>query len=306
MYIKYTKGFLLLFLMIFFYLLQSFFGRTYNNMSSISECKNNGECVINKKNRTSCKACRLRKCVMVGMSKSGSRYGRRSNWFKIHCLLQEQNKQDGLVVNPSLGGFQLANILRPKDEDDYTRYEDDSRSEERLSEDSRSTDSRSLCHERITALDPRMTPIDPRSSESRLTLDQRLCQDARRSLELRLSPRMSLDNRLPPHSPILVPGPLYLPPPPHWTVPTPMIASPALEQEHPIDLSVKNQPRESPQEKGPVERNTEESTRSTTPLDLTKRQPVSPILWHLPLLHLNYIIFNQSFIYLLYFCKFKT
>ncbi|VVC37394.1 Zinc finger, nuclear hormone receptor-type,Zinc finger, NHR/GATA-type [Cinara cedri] len=70
---------------------KSFFGRTYNNLSSISECKNNGECVINKKNRTSCKACRLRKCLLVGMSKSGSRYGRRSNWFKIHCLLQDQN-----------------------------------------------------------------------------------------------------------------------------------------------------------------------------------------------------------------------
>ncbi|CAH1400207.1 unnamed protein product [Nezara viridula] len=69
---------------------KSFFGRTYNNLGSISECKNNGECVINKKNRTSCKACRLRKCLLVGMSKSGSRYGRRSNWFKIHCLLQEQ------------------------------------------------------------------------------------------------------------------------------------------------------------------------------------------------------------------------
>ncbi|KAE8743247.1 Knirps-like isoform B [Frankliniella occidentalis] len=27
------------------------------------------------------------------MSKSGSRYGRRSNWFKIHCLLQEQQHQ---------------------------------------------------------------------------------------------------------------------------------------------------------------------------------------------------------------------
>jgi nuclear receptor subfamily 0 group A len=26
------------------------------------------------------------------MSKSGSRYGRRSNWFKIHCLLQEQQQ----------------------------------------------------------------------------------------------------------------------------------------------------------------------------------------------------------------------
>lgn len=27
------------------------------------------------------------------MSKGGSRYGRRSNWFKIHCLLQEQQQQ---------------------------------------------------------------------------------------------------------------------------------------------------------------------------------------------------------------------
>ncbi|XP_052564050.1 knirps-related protein-like isoform X1 [Culex pipiens pallens] len=71
---------------------KSFFGRSYNNLSSISECKNNGECVINKKNRTACKACRLRKCLYVGMSKSGSRYGRRSNWFKIHCLLQEQQQ----------------------------------------------------------------------------------------------------------------------------------------------------------------------------------------------------------------------
>ncbi|CAD1468463.1 unnamed protein product, partial [Heterotrigona itama] len=71
----------------------SFFGRSYNNLSSISECKNGGECVINKKNRTACKACRLRKCLLVGMSKSGSRYGRRSNWFKIHCLLQEQQQQ---------------------------------------------------------------------------------------------------------------------------------------------------------------------------------------------------------------------
>jgi nuclear receptor subfamily 0 group A len=77
----------------FLFSLQSFFGRTYNNLSSISECKNNGECVINKKNRTACKACRLRKCLLVGMSKSGSRYGRRSNWFKIHCLLQEQQNK---------------------------------------------------------------------------------------------------------------------------------------------------------------------------------------------------------------------
>ncbi|KAI5719823.1 hypothetical protein M8J76_015340 [Diaphorina citri] len=70
---------------------KSFFGRTYNNPNSITECKNNYQCIINKKTRTSCKACRLYKCKLVGMSKNGSRYGRRSNWFKIHCLLEEQN-----------------------------------------------------------------------------------------------------------------------------------------------------------------------------------------------------------------------
>lgn len=33
------------------------------------------------------------------MSKSGSRYGRRSNWFKIHCLLQEQQQHQQASMN---------------------------------------------------------------------------------------------------------------------------------------------------------------------------------------------------------------
>lgn len=109
----------------FFVSLQSFFGRSYNNISSISECKNNGECIINKKNRTACKACRLRKCLMVGMSKSGSRYGRRSNWFKIHCLLQEQqaaaqqhaNNQKNSIASNMIGASQSFQPRHPTKEE---------------------------------------------------------------------------------------------------------------------------------------------------------------------------------------------
>lgn len=71
---------------------QSFFGRACNKSQSIPECKKSSRCIINKNTRTTCKACRLTKCIQVGMSKGGSKFGRRSNWFKINFLLEEQQK----------------------------------------------------------------------------------------------------------------------------------------------------------------------------------------------------------------------
>ncbi|CAL4105416.1 unnamed protein product, partial [Meganyctiphanes norvegica] len=87
---------------------KSFFGRTCNNVGTLGECKVGGRCIINKKNRTACKACRLRKCISVGMSKSGSRYGRRSNWFKIHCILQEQANHLSLNSTTSTSNTAMA------------------------------------------------------------------------------------------------------------------------------------------------------------------------------------------------------
>ena len=43
------------------------------------------------------------------MSKGGSRYGRRSNWFKIHCLLQEQQQQAVEAASKAVSAGTAAN-----------------------------------------------------------------------------------------------------------------------------------------------------------------------------------------------------
>ena len=72
---------------------QSFFGRMHDR-KKLSECKiGAGRCILDPKTRNWCKACRLRKCRTAGMSKSGSRHGRRSNWFKAQHLINSSGHQ---------------------------------------------------------------------------------------------------------------------------------------------------------------------------------------------------------------------
>ncbi|XP_037799234.1 zygotic gap protein knirps-like [Penaeus monodon] len=151
---------------------KSFFGRTYNNVSSLGECKNGGRCVINKKNRTACKACRLRKCLLVGMSKSGSRYGRRSNWFKIHCLLQEQVSLASPTEHTSPGTLAVQEAKRalqglasqgPSPTQDSPRKAGDAEEEPRVIIKEEDRDSPALSSPESQASDNSLeSPLDPR------------------------------------------------------------------------------------------------------------------------------------------------
>lgn len=72
---------------------KSFFGRTcLRKNHERFECKNGGRCDVVGSNRTSCKACRYRRCVSVGMSPLNSRFGRRSKYFKVSMSTSQQPK----------------------------------------------------------------------------------------------------------------------------------------------------------------------------------------------------------------------
>ncbi|RLU16199.1 hypothetical protein DMN91_011959 [Ooceraea biroi] len=76
---------------------KSFFGRTLYNRAYIPECRNGGNCKINKENRTSCKSCRLQKCQAVGMNKRASRFGRPphcTSFKKLYNIDQQKRQRD--------------------------------------------------------------------------------------------------------------------------------------------------------------------------------------------------------------------
>ncbi|XP_066250228.1 protein embryonic gonad-like isoform X1 [Euwallacea similis] len=282
---------------------KSFFGRTYNNVSSISECKNNGKCVINKKNRTACKACRLRKCMMVGMSKSGSRYGRRSNWFKIHCLLQQQQQQQQQHHQPppfmpqnsevSMNLAAAAGLLRPNPylssmfrspglpsvpgtspavRDSVSNCESDSGAS------SADPDDEVRSASALSYLKPSGSPLSDRVSSD----TDCLSRSSSKTLHLNnnhlksLNLRPQLPSSISPASlPAVSPTKWFPPPFPMlagdpavwrelWLRGQPTIAEPAPDQDQPIDLSVK------PCETGEETRETvKEEGEGSSALDLT-------------------------------------
>ncbi|CAJ0593727.1 unnamed protein product [Cylicocyclus nassatus] len=102
---------------------KSFFGRTcLRKNHERFECKNAGRCDVIGANRTSCKACRYKRCVSVGMSPLNSRFGRRSKYFKVSMSgAQKQSTcalpvlQPGAAVPfpaPVIYPFFISNLLR--------------------------------------------------------------------------------------------------------------------------------------------------------------------------------------------------
>ncbi|XP_045464319.1 vitamin D3 receptor-like [Harmonia axyridis] len=267
---------------------KSFFGRTYNNLSSISECKNNGECVINKKNRTTCKACRLRKCLLVGMSKSGSRYGRRSNWFKIHCLLQEQ--QSGQSMNMAAALLRphpyLTRFIRPP----LATITRENRSSESDSGASSIDveDDKSLFHENTAkpcslAPSDRECASDQSSSKKQTSLTSDSDYFSRRKL---------MHCHIPSTSPTSLPSnglmPKWLPPLSVFSHPSiwkdywvempyaPFAPTPPMCQDQPIDLSVKTSPLVC-FVNSDSERRTPEGHGKSAPLDLTLNRKTTDV-----------------------------
>lgn len=259
------------------------------------------------------------------MSKSGSRYGRRSNWFKIHCLLQEQNAS-GVSPNPSLGYQGFFNPSQFLASDKYLQArlnglpqgEKKEKQEERhsTSEDSRASSVDDAEEETSSRSASALSYLRPPSSHQTPSpfSEKEFSGSSQKTNHSapKISPLGVPANSSPFPSPLF--GPHYLPSPIRPThsfsatrpglTPAPggliyldttpwptrtgggdlLLCSPApggipLEQEQPIDLSVKSTSAQM-ELKLPVSSSPDSVKQPVTPLDLTNKRPpeVSPQL----------------------------
>lgn len=176
------------------------------------------------------------------MSKSGSRYGRRSNWFKIHCLLQEQQQQGLNIGNGMLRNHPYMPLFRnppPITTDTKSSESDSGASSADLEDDIRSTSGLSCFRfstspavsEKSTVSSKKLpSPISDGEYFSRKRIASPM------SLTLPVSPNGPFSKWLPTFHGIGDPNAfreLWL----RGSLPLP---EPVPEQDQPIDLSIRN------------------------------------------------------------------
>ncbi|XP_071823110.1 uncharacterized protein [Apostichopus japonicus] len=85
---------------------KGFFRRSLTQHESYT-CSNNGQCDISLYTRNQCQLCRWKKCLAVGMSKEGSRLGRRSKRMieRMHETIAKQQSADETTLKPPAGFY---------------------------------------------------------------------------------------------------------------------------------------------------------------------------------------------------------
>lgn len=226
------------------------------------------------------------------MSKSGSRYGRRSNWFKIHCLLQEQ-QQSGAQIAAAAGLLRPHPYLTPIFRNTQTSISQHQPRE--LSGRSSESDSGASSadpedelrsNSALSYLKPSASPSSDRDFYSN---NKKLHSPASDS-EFFARKKSTALNSVPSVSPASIPSvspgglvPKWLAPVQGicdptawrdlWLRPPPPIASPAPDQEQPIDLSLKSKGRQDITENN----NNEESDSENERIDVGVDEPVRSV-----------------------------
>uniref|UniRef100_A0A3P8VUN1 Nuclear receptor subfamily 1, group D, member 2b n=1 Tax=Cynoglossus semilaevis TaxID=244447 RepID=A0A3P8VUN1_CYNSE len=92
---------------------KGFFRRSIQQNIHYKKCLKNGTCPIMRINRNRCQQCRLRKCLMVGMSRDSVRFGRIPKREKQRMLLEMQNAMNNIINNGQLNSQLQSSQMLP-------------------------------------------------------------------------------------------------------------------------------------------------------------------------------------------------